>query len=157
MAKNANLTSAAKAKNDEFYTLYDDIQRELNCYLDYDENVFAGKTILLPCDDPEWSNFTKFFAANFERYKIKKLISTSYAANSKKLKNPQQISLFESESPQFDEKITNSRGKIFTMTSPSDGTILKAMEIFAAMKLKNFLLKQMLLLQIRRSVCFANF
>ena len=120
MAGNRILNSAAKNKNDEFYTLYDDIQKELNCYLDYDENVFAGKTILLPCDDPEWSNFTKFFAANFERYKIKKLISTSYATDSKKINFNPQISLFESESPQFDEKITNSRGKIFTMTSPGE-------------------------------------
>ena len=116
MAGNKILNSAAKNKNDEFYTLYDDIQRELNCYLDFDENVFANKTVLLPCDDPEWSNFTKFFVANFKRYKIKKLISTSYATDSKKINFNPQISLFESESPQFDEKITNSRGKIFTMT-----------------------------------------
>lgn len=38
-----------------------------------------GKTILLHCDDPEWSNFTKFFAQNFESFGLKKLISTSYA------------------------------------------------------------------------------
>ena len=31
-------------------------------------NVFRGKTVLLPCDDPEWSNFTKYFAQNFEEY-----------------------------------------------------------------------------------------
>ena len=84
MAKNANLTSAAKAKNDEFYTQFDDIQRELNCYLEYDKNIFRDKTILMPCDDTEWSNFTKFFALNFNRYGLKKIISTSYAADSKK-------------------------------------------------------------------------
>ena len=33
---------------------------------EYDKDVFKGKTILLPCDDPEWSNFTKFFAQNFD-------------------------------------------------------------------------------------------
>ncbi len=82
MARNEILNSAAKNKNDEFYTQYNDIQRELNCYLDYDENVFAGKTILLPCDDPDWSNFTRFFVANFKRYKMKKLISTSYFGSS---------------------------------------------------------------------------
>lgn len=64
---NTNLSKAKSAKNDEFYTQYADIQKEVNAYIDYDENVFRGKTILLPCDDPEWSNFTKFFAQNFER------------------------------------------------------------------------------------------
>jgi len=73
-----NLAAAKKAKNDEFYTLYSDIQKEIQAYLDYNPNVFKGKTVLLPCDDPEWSNFTKFFAQNFERFGIKKLISTSY-------------------------------------------------------------------------------
>ncbi len=63
MTRNAeNLASAKKARNDEFYTLWADIERELNAYLEYDPDVFRGKTILLPCDDPEWSNFTKFFA-----------------------------------------------------------------------------------------------
>ena len=116
MADNSTLNSAAKNKNDEFYTQFNDIQRELNCYLDYDENVFAGKTILLPCDDPDWSNFTRFFVANFKRYKMKKLISTSYAVNSKKVNFQQVLSIFETESPQFDATITDSRGKIFTMT-----------------------------------------
>nr|WP_280517547.1 adenine-specific methyltransferase EcoRI family protein [Alysiella crassa] len=54
--KNSNLSNAKKAKNDEFYTQYHDIEKEMNAYLDFDENVFRGKTILLPCDDPEWSN-----------------------------------------------------------------------------------------------------
>ncbi len=116
MADNSALNSAAKNKNDEFYTQFNDIQRELNCYLDYDENVFKDKTILLPCDDPDWSNFTRFFVANFKRYKMKKLISTSYATNSKKVNFQQVLSVFETESPQFDATITDSRGKIFTMT-----------------------------------------
>lgn len=76
--------------------------------------MFKDKTILLPCDDPEWSNFTKFFAQNFERFGIKKLISTSYASNSKKVKY-EQISLFEMNSPQYDKKKTKSHGKIFTL------------------------------------------
>lgn len=69
---NENLTKAKSAKNDEFYTQYHDIEKEINAYIDYDPNVFEGKTILLPCDDPEWSNFTKFFAQNFIRFKLKK-------------------------------------------------------------------------------------
>ena len=35
--------------------------------LEYNPDVFRGKTVLLPCDDPEWSNFTRFFAQNFEK------------------------------------------------------------------------------------------
>ena len=59
---NESLSAAKKGKNDEFYTQYHDIEKEMNAYLDYDKNVFRDKTILLPCDDPEWSNFTKYFA-----------------------------------------------------------------------------------------------
>ena len=86
MGKNKTLSAAKSAKNDEFYTQYADIQKEINAYLDYDPDVFRGKTVLLPCDDPEWSNFTRFFAQNFETLGLKKLISTSYAPDAKKEK-----------------------------------------------------------------------
>jgi hypothetical protein len=112
----SNLSSAKNAKNDEFYTQYIDIEKEINAYLEYNSDVFRGKTILLPCDDPEWSNFTKYFAQNFERFGLKKLISTSYAANSKKYIIDYQPSLFEMEDPQFDENKTKQNGKIFTLT-----------------------------------------
>ncbi len=112
---NSNLTKAKNAKNDEFYTQYHDIEKEINAYLDYDENVFRNKTILLPCDDPEWSNFTKYFAQNFERFGLKKLISTSYAHNSKQLELDYSPSSFESNNPQFDQQKTLVKGKIFTL------------------------------------------
>ena len=115
MSKNKTLSDAKSAKNDEFYTQYADIQKEVNAYLDYNPDTFRGKTVLLPCDDPEWSKFTRFFAENFERLGLKKLISTSYAAASKKFKTPYQPSLFESESPQFDAAKTEVRGKIFVL------------------------------------------
>ena len=102
-------------KNDEFYTQYSDIQKEVNAYIEYNPDVFKDKTILLPCDDPEWSNFTKFFAQNFERFGLKKLISTSYAYESKQIQEPYQLSLFEKESPNYDEKKTKTHGKIFTL------------------------------------------
>lgn len=86
MGKNSNLTNAKNAKNDEFYTQYQDVEKEIMAYLDFNPDTFKGKTILLPCDDPEWSNFTKFFAQNFERLKLKKLISTSFAPESKSYK-----------------------------------------------------------------------
>jgi len=116
---NTNLTKAKKAKNDEFYTQFNDIQKEVNAYLDYDENVFRDKTILLPCDDPEWSNFTKFFAQNFERFGLKKLISTSYAKNSK-YQHYGQLDLFEDadfikKSEKYDPENNDFKGKIFTL------------------------------------------
>lgn len=49
--KNSNLNKAKKEKNDEFYTQYHDIEKEMNAYLEYDANTFRGKTVLLPCDD----------------------------------------------------------------------------------------------------------
>ncbi len=112
---NDNLHKAKKAKNDEFYTQYTDIQNEINAYLEYNPDVFRDKTILLPCDDPEWSNFTKFFAQNFENFGLKKLISTSFAVESKQYKTGYQPSLFEKQSPAFDEAKTRTHGKIFVL------------------------------------------
>ena len=112
---NKNLSEAKNAKNDEFYTQYPDIQKEVNAYMEYNPDVFRGKTILLPCDDPEWSNFTKFFAQNFENFGIKKLISTSYAIESKKYKTPWQPTLFETENPNYDVDKSKTNGKIFVL------------------------------------------
>lgn len=117
----SDLSDAKKAKKDEFYTQYGDIQREMNAYLEYDPNVFRNKTILLPCDDPEWSNFTKFFAQNFENLGLKKLISTSYAVESKLYKSGYQITMFEESAPQYDSKKTRIKGKIFTLDHDSSG------------------------------------
>ena len=118
---NTNLANAKTAKNDEFYTQYDDIQKEINAYLDYDPNVFRDKTVLLPCDDPEWSNFTKFFAQNFQLLGLKKLISTSYAPESKKYKIPYQPTLFETSQPYFDNDKSKTHGKIFVLTDDITG------------------------------------
>jgi len=119
---NTNLANAKTAKNDEFYTQYADIQKEINAYLEYDPDVFRGKTVLLPCDDPEWSNFTKFFAQNFENFGLKKLISTSYAVESKKIKD-WKPTLFETESPYYDADKSRTNGKIFILDEDinSDG------------------------------------
>ena len=118
---NASLTAAKNAKNDEFYTQYHDIEREINAYLDFNPDTFRGKTVLLPCDDPEWSNFTLFFAQHFEVLGLKKLISTSYAAESKLYKTPYQPSLFEQSAPQFDPAKTSVRGKIIVLDGDVDG------------------------------------
>jgi hypothetical protein len=118
---NESLGAARASRNDEFYTQFDDIQKEIDAYLQFDEYAFRDKTVLLPCDDPEWSNFTKFFAQKFESLGLKKLISTSYAPMSKPSDIPYQPTLFELESPSFDKSKTQTNGKIFTLTKDNSG------------------------------------
>lgn len=95
LAKNKNLASAKKAKNDEFYTRYEDIEAEMNAYVEYNPNVFRDKNILLPCDDPDRSNFTRYFTDNFTRFGLKQLVSTSL--------------------------VTGGRGKLLTLTRDMGG------------------------------------
>lgn len=116
---NANLSAAKSAKNDEFYTQWADIEREMNAYLEYDPDVFRGKTLLLPCDDPEWSNFTKYFALHFADFGLKKLVSTSYAPNSNAGAAYYTPTLFELEGPGYDAEKSLERGRVFTLT-PED-------------------------------------
>ena len=71
---NSNLHNSKSKKNDEFYTQYADIQRELNHY----EQHFKGKVVLCNADDPFESNFCKFFLRNFNYLGLKRLICTSY-------------------------------------------------------------------------------
>lgn len=113
--------AAKTAKNDEFYTQYHDIEIEVNAYLEYNPDVFRGKTVLLPCDDPEWSNFTKFFAQKFEVLGLKKLISTSFAPDSKRYKLGYQPSLFERQDANFDISKTQTKGKIFVLERDKSG------------------------------------
>ncbi len=125
-SNNRHLGAAKAAKNDEFYTLWADIEREMNAYLEFDPNVFRDKVVLLPCDDPEWSNFTKFFALHFNDFGLKRLISTSYAPDKNPAKLDYQPTLFESQSPAFDAKKTRANGKKFTLDAKDindDGVI----------------------------------
>lgn len=93
---NDMLTTARVKKADEFYTDWTVIEQEVMEYVAYNPDVFRGKTILLPCDDPEWSNFTKFFALNFGAFGIKQIISTSFSGD-------------------------NSPGKVFRLDGDSNG------------------------------------
>ncbi|RAN79346.1 DNA methyltransferase [Bacillus sp. SRB_336] len=117
--KTSNLNAAKAAKADEFYTQWVDVEREMNAYLEYDPDAFRGKTILLPCDDPEWSNFTKYFALHFTDLGVKKLISTSYAPDSNPMGSYYKPTLFEMDDPRFDETKTRVNGKKFVL-EPSD-------------------------------------
>lgn len=116
---NSNLIAARTAKNDEFYTQWADIEREVNAYLEYDPDVFRDKVVLLPCDDPEWSNFAKFFALRFMDFGLKRLISTSYAPDSNPAGQFYAPTLFEMEDPQFDATKTRLNGKKFVL-EPKD-------------------------------------
>ena len=116
---NETLGAAKKARADEFYTQWDAIQCEMNAYLEYAPDVFKGKTILLPCDDPEWSNFTKYFALHFMDFGIKKLISTSYAPESNHGGIFYEPQLFETKSPIYDTDKSRLQGRVFTLV-PQD-------------------------------------
>lgn len=70
--KNTILQEAKKNKNDEFYTQYSDIAKELPYY----KEQLANKIIYCNCDNPKHSNFYKFFKDNFHEYKLKKLVAT---------------------------------------------------------------------------------
>lgn len=77
-AGNQALSNARKAKQDEFYTQYIDIQKEIEAYLEFDPDTFRDKVVYCNCDDPFESNFFKYFAVNFNRLGLKKLVTTSY-------------------------------------------------------------------------------
>ncbi len=76
--KNESLAAAKAARKDEFYTQYIDIQKEIEAYVEYDPDTFRGKVVYCNCDDPFESNFFKYFAANFNRLGLRKLVTTSY-------------------------------------------------------------------------------
>jgi len=100
---NKNLTNAKRVKNDEFYTQYSDIQKEIEAYLEYDSDVFRDKVVYCNCDDPFESNFFRYFVLNFNKLGLKQLITTSYkpspVANT-------QLGLFGD-----DKTLTKSKGR----------------------------------------------
>ncbi|HMR50054.1 MAG TPA: adenine-specific methyltransferase EcoRI family protein [Arachnia sp.] len=106
--RTSSLNAAKAAKNDEFYTQWADREREVNAYLEFNPNAFRGKVVLLPCDDPEWSNFAKYFALHLANLGLKKLTSTSYAPDSNPLFFSSEPTLFELGEPKFDSTKTKS-------------------------------------------------
>ena len=100
---NKNLANAKRVKNDEFYTQYSDIQKEIEAYLEYSPDVFRGKVVYCNCDDPFESNFFRYFVLNFNKLGLKQLITTSYkpspVANT-------QLGLFGD-----DKTLTKSKGR----------------------------------------------
>ncbi len=78
---NQGLGAAKAAKQDEFYTQYVDIQKEVEAYVEFDPGTFLGKVVYCNCDDPFESNFFKYFAASFNKLGLKRLVATSYAGS----------------------------------------------------------------------------
>lgn len=116
MAGNKTLANAKAAKNDEFYTQLADIEREVNAYLAFNPDVFRDKTVLLPCDDPEWSNFTRFFAQNFSALGLRRLVSTGYAIESKR-----RNGLLPGFLPDDGNDPSLTHGKILTLDRDTNG------------------------------------
>ncbi len=90
---NSDLNYARAQKKDDFFTLYEDIAAEVEAYVAFDPDVFRGKTVLCPCDDPASSNFTKYFTDHFARLGLRRLISTTVAPTAP----TGQMSLFPAE------------------------------------------------------------
>lgn len=110
MTYNSNLIKAKKIKNDSFFTLYETIEEEINFYYCYNPEVFKNKTVLCPCNDGANSNFTKFFADNFKKFGLKKLIGVSYSDEKDNLENINNIEL---NSPFFNEEKHKKCGGLF--------------------------------------------
>ncbi len=107
MAKNTNLRTAQKVKNDEFYTQLSDIENELKYYRPH----FVGKVVYCNCDDARESNFFKFFSMNFEFLGLKKLIATGYKENGKGVKLVYTGDKNGNRYPDFDEiEVTELEG-----------------------------------------------
>lgn len=77
MSKNTNhkLKRAKQARNDEFYTFYENIHKEVKNYSPYLKN----KRILCNCDDYRVSNFYKYFKDYFIEYELKSVTAVSYS------------------------------------------------------------------------------
>ncbi len=82
MADNKSLGKAKSTKFDEFFTQLSEIEKELRHYKEF----FKGKVIFCNCDDPETSNFWRYFRLNFYNFEIKKLVSTHYEKGNKSYK-----------------------------------------------------------------------
>lgn len=86
---------AKMKRNDEFYTQLVDIEKEMRFYREH----FKNKIIYCNADDPFESNFIKYFALNFNKLGLKKLVATSYSDS---IVAGEQLSLFDVTT--FDEK-----------------------------------------------------
>lgn len=108
--KNTNLQMAKNAKDDEFYTTYETVEKEMAHYVQH----FERKTVLCNCDDPFESNFCKFFLKNFNVLKLKRLICTSFSSS--KVMGT-QVALMDDDS----KVLTKGNGYVLDITGICEG------------------------------------
>ncbi|MCR4619124.1 MAG: adenine-specific methyltransferase EcoRI family protein [Paludibacteraceae bacterium] len=113
--KNTNLHKAKRDKDDEFYTTYETVEKELSHYVEQ----FEGQTVLCNCDDPYTSNFSKFFINNFNTFKLKRLICTSYC----KAQETPQPTLFDFDMPCEKTSKDPQQGYVLDVDSVDEGNI----------------------------------
>ena len=109
MSKNSNLNNARKNKNDEFYTLIEDIDDELSHYT----QSLAGKSIYCNCDNPYKSNFVKWFITNFNRLNLKELYATCYCEE-----KPKHLFMFSED--EFNDTSINDKAYKLHITKVDD-------------------------------------
>lgn len=126
MADNSNLNAAGKAKRDEFYTQLTDIEKEMRYYRKH----FRNKTVFCNCDDPFESNFFKYFALNFNRLGLKKLIATCYATSPIAW---QQLSMFDTVGGSKEQRNTPYKAvvtKVYDVTGDGGVDMFDVAELF---------------------------
>jgi len=121
MARNATnelLQKAKKSKSDEFYTQLSDIESELKYY----KSHFENKVVYCNCDDPQISNFYKYFALNFKELGLKKLIASCYREQVRDLFNPKkdENGFFYEYTGTVDEKTIPSSNDIVYFNGDGD-------------------------------------
>ena len=117
MAGNKTLSNAKDAKNDEFYTQLEDIEKELKHYREH----FNGKTVFCNCDDPYESNFFKYFAMNFNQLGLKKLIATCY--NGSPIQGNELLLQFDLDAPDEPRKVAHKIEIIEVKDANGDGAV----------------------------------
>lgn len=113
-----DLTKAKTAKNDEFYTQYQDIEKEIEAYLEFDPNTFRDKTVYCNCDDPYESNFFRYFVLNFDKLGLSRLITTSYKPSP--IANTQLCLFDDDETLPLDERQERMTANCFIINKVSD-------------------------------------
>jgi predicted GIY-YIG superfamily endonuclease len=78
------MQKAQRVENDEFYTRYEDVEKELSMY---SKKIWKNKTVFCNCDDAvdddtrNTSAFPLYFLQNFRELGLKKLICTHYSGH----------------------------------------------------------------------------
>lgn len=112
MSLNKHLRNAQIKKDDEYYTKYEDIDKELSYY----KEKFKNKIIYCNCDT-EKSNFYKFFKNNFEELCLKELIITGLP-NVLIYYDGKEERKFELESGRFEDNINIIEYSDVIVTNP---------------------------------------